>query len=88
MLKLFTRHPATVNESYWQHFRSALGFSMRLFVAAVACFLHAVFPFLLTRAGSDIIRSLHHRMVEARRRQAGGSDCARVEGSGSRGTAG
>ena len=69
MLKrLFTEHPATVDETYGEHFLVATGFAVRLFVASLACMLHAVLPFLCVKTGSNAIALLHDRMVANRHR--------------------
>jgi hypothetical protein len=69
-IEIFTRHPAAVGESYGEHFQAATGFGLRMLAGAVACLVHAVFPFLFVRTGSGIIRELHDRMVVNRRPQA------------------
>jgi len=61
-----TRHPASVGETYRQHFASASGFGLRLLAAGCACLVHALLPFLLERTASRIVASLHTRMVTAR----------------------
>jgi len=66
----FTEHPATVGESYGEHMAMAGSFAARLFVAAAACAIHAVLPFLFQRTGSTIIAELHERMVVNRSRHA------------------
>lgn len=67
--KWFREHPATVGESYTEHFRQAIGFSASLFFAAFACLLHAFVPRLCEKTGSDKIRELHERMVTHRHEQ-------------------
>jgi hypothetical protein len=37
-----------------------------MLVGALACFVHAVFPWLCLTRGSETIRTLHHRMVSHR----------------------
>jgi hypothetical protein len=64
----FTAHPASVGETYWQHFATALSFGATMLAAGVACLLHAVFPFLFVRTGSTVITQLHQRMVVNRSR--------------------
>jgi hypothetical protein len=59
----FTRHPSSVGESYWEHMRMALSFGATLTVAALACFAHALFPFLCEKTGSGIVRRLHERLA-------------------------
>jgi hypothetical protein len=66
MLRRFTHHPATVNETYLQHMGQAFGFGSRMLVGALACFVHGLFPWLFLTRGSDTIRTLHHRMVTHR----------------------
>ena len=67
-IHLFTRHPATVGESYGEHFLVAMGFSLRMLLGGIACLVHAFLPFLFVKTGSDMIRVLHDRMVVNRRR--------------------
>ena len=67
MLKrLFTEHPAAVDESYGEHFTAASGFGLRLFAAALACLVHACLPFLFAKTASAAIAELHDRMVANR----------------------
>ncbi|MBT3661456.1 MAG: hypothetical protein HOA30_08860 [Rhodospirillaceae bacterium] len=68
--RLFTEHPASVNETYFQHMGMAMGFAVRMFVGALAGLIHAVFPFLCVKTGSGIISTLHHRMVTHRDQSA------------------
>ena len=65
-MKLFTQHPASVGESYAEHLVAATGFSARLLLAGVICLVHAVFPFLFEKTGSQMISALHDRMVANR----------------------
>ena len=62
----FTEHPATVGESYGEHFVSAMGFSVAMLRAAFCCAVHAVLPFLFVKTGSECITELHDRMVTNR----------------------
>lgn len=66
----FTEHPATVGETYGQHFVTAMGFSLSLLRAAYCCGLHAVFPFICEKTGSQCIEGLYERMVTNRSRLA------------------
>lgn len=70
LTRKFTEHPATVGESYGEHFVSAMGFSLAMLRAAFCCAVHAVFPFLFERTGSECITGLHDRMVTNRSRRA------------------
>ncbi|HEY4266352.1 MAG TPA: DUF6356 family protein [Micropepsaceae bacterium] len=64
----FLDHPHSVGESYFEHQRTAFGFSATLFMAAAACLVHGLIPGLLTRTASGKIAQLHERMSIHRRR--------------------
>ena len=66
MLKRFTDHPASVNETYFQHMGMAFGFGATVLIGSLACFVHAVFPGLCVKTGSGVINDLHRRMVTHR----------------------
>lgn len=68
--RLFTEHPASVGESYFQHLAAAWGFSWRMMLASLACLVHALLPFLFEKTGSQAITRLHDRMVVNRQRHA------------------
>jgi len=59
----FTRHPASVGETYGEHLAFASGVGSRLILAGMACLLHGVFPFLFERTGSRAIIDLHARVT-------------------------
>lgn len=62
----FLDRPRSVGESYFEHQRMAFGFSMALFAAAIACFIHGLVPGLFKRTASGMIAQLHGRMVTQR----------------------
>ena len=66
MLRRFTDHPTSVNETYFEHMAMAFGFGGRMLLGGLACLLHGLFPWLCLTRGSDTIRALHHRMVSHR----------------------
>ena len=68
MLRAFTEHPASVDETYSEHMVMAAGFSWRLLLASLACIVHAFLPFLFEKTGSRMITDLHDRMVSNRNR--------------------
>ncbi len=69
--RLFTAHPASVGETYGEHFATAAYFARHLLVAALACFIHALLPFAFAKTASGIVRRLYGRMVADRARAAG-----------------
>ena len=70
MWSIFQAHPASVGETYLQHFASAMRFSFTLLAAGIVCAIHAALPFLFTQTGSRLISALHAAMVEHRHRSA------------------
>ncbi len=73
---LFTAHPASVDETYTEHMGVAFGFASRMFLASLACLVHAILPFLFVTTGSAAIVVLHERMVANRRRHQPGRPAA------------
>lgn len=66
----FTEHPASVGETYGEHFFAAMSFSTALLRAAFACAVHAVLPFAFEKTASDSVTALYDRMVTNRSRLA------------------
>lgn len=66
--RLFTEHPASVNETYWQHFANAMSFSLRMIGSGFVCFIHALIPGLFCKTASGTIGELHDQMVVNRHR--------------------
>lgn len=54
-----TRHLREAGETYPEHFGVAAGFGLRMIVGGLACLVHAVFPFLCERTGSETVRRLN-----------------------------
>lgn len=61
--KAFTEHPASVGETYGEHFVHANSFGIRMVLGGIACMLHGFLPFLFMKTGSNQIQTLHGRMV-------------------------
>lgn len=81
-------HLESVNESYFQHMRHALSFTLDMLVGAACCLVHAFFPSLFEHAGSQLVTRLHDRMVVNRanlssrdhqQQDSAGSDSAQAE---------
>lgn len=66
-MNIFTSHPRSVGESYWQHMGTALSFSGSLLYGAAAALVHAVFPSLCTNTASRTIVRLHKRVMTRKR---------------------
>lgn len=67
MTNIFTKHPNSVNESYWQHCCFALTFSIKLFLAAFCALVHAFLPFLFEKTASNIMKGLMKKMKDSGR---------------------
>jgi len=66
MINKFLEHPASVNENYFQHMGVALFFCGRFCFGAFAALVHAFFPFLYVKTGSQLVGELHEKMVSSR----------------------
>lgn len=62
-MEIFTGHPRSVGETYFQHGLKSLGYALRLFRVAVACMVHAFFPFLFKNTASEYIKELNQQMM-------------------------
>lgn len=69
LTKLFTEHPASVDESYGEHLAMATGFGLRMILGGIACLVHGLLPFLFVKTGSRQIGALHDIMVVNRNRK-------------------
>ncbi|HTT98784.1 MAG TPA: DUF6356 family protein [Rhizomicrobium sp.] len=67
-MSIFTKHPASVGETYFEHLETASSFGSRMIVAGAACMLHGIFPFLFVTTGSQTVKHLHERMITHRTR--------------------
>lgn len=70
MINPFTRHPTSVNETYLQHMRTALRYSARFSLGAVAVLVHAFFPFLFESTGRRLIMEMHQSLLDDGRRSS------------------
>lgn len=59
----FTEHPGSVDETYGEHFRVALGYSGRLAAASGAALVHALCPSLCTTTASERVKSMCDEMM-------------------------
>jgi hypothetical protein len=64
--RLFFDHPASVGESYAEHFGVASRFGVRMVAGGAGALIHAVLPFAFKTTGSRTIAELHAEMVAKR----------------------
>jgi len=74
LLKLFTKHPSKVGETYLKHAAQALSVSVMCQLAAYTQLIHAIFPFICPPLKTDVcslIKFLEKKLPENRK----GDDC-------------
>lgn len=59
--RAFTAHPASVGETYGEHFRFASRFSFRLLGAGLAAAIHAIVPCLFEKTASRMIAEMYRQ---------------------------
>lgn len=64
--RLFLDHPASVGESYGEHFRVASRFGFAMIGGGLAGLVHAVVPCLFKTTGSRTVLRLNQQIVEKR----------------------
>ena len=59
-----TDHPASVGQTYFEHFKFAVKVSASLFKAFSACLIHAIYPPVHKNTASATIAELHNRIEQ------------------------
>ena len=57
--RAFLEHPRSAGQGYFEHMCFAHRFGGRLFVGALAAFVHGLFPRLCQTTASEAVRALH-----------------------------
>ena len=60
----FIDHPASVGQTYFEHFKFAIKVSLSLLKAFGACLIHAVYPPLYKSTASTTIAELNNRIEQ------------------------
>ena len=68
MRNIFTEHPNSVNETYFEHMCCAFKFHFTLLRLSLAALVHAIFPFLCVTTASDGIKELNDCMQNRRKK--------------------
>ena len=68
VFRVFRDHPASVGETYLEHFLHAMSFGWAMLGGSIACFVHGMLPWAHTRTGSQTVIRLHDRMVINRKK--------------------
>ena len=75
-MNVFTAHPASVGETYFQHLRFALLVGARMTAGGLAALVHAFLPFVFVTTAGRISDELVEMRAAARARNARGVDMA------------
>jgi hypothetical protein len=62
MLNIFTQHPRSIQETYWEHLSFAARCGGLMVMAGLACITHAIFPFVFTTTASTMMYKLTDEM--------------------------
>lgn len=76
--RAFFDHPASVGESYREHFGVASHVGVTMIAAGVAAVIHGILPFAFKTTGSRTIIRLHRQIAEKRAATAAATDQART----------
>ena len=68
MKNIFTEHPKSVNETYFEHMRCAFKFHCTLLRLSLCALIHGIFPFLCETTASDGIKELNDCMQNRRKK--------------------
>lgn len=60
--RIFTSHPQSVDETYFEHMRFAGWFAFRLMGAGGAALVHAIIPCLFEKTAGRMIADMHARI--------------------------
>lgn len=60
----FTKHPESIGESYFAHFIFAGQFATNMFLGGIACLIHAIFPFLFIKTGSNFLLKMTRTFID------------------------
>ena len=60
----FTKHPKSVDETYFEHMKCAFKFFYTLLGLSLAALVHAVFPFLFVTTASSGVKKLNDCMKD------------------------
>ncbi len=71
-MRIFTEHPESIGETYFQHLKHALCFGLKMAIGGIACMIHAIFPFLFQKTGSRALEELHSKFAKRANKSANG----------------
>jgi|TARA_E500000081_G_scaffold29477_1_gene33141 hypothetical protein len=67
--KIFTQHPKSNGETYFEHMRCAAYYGFRMVISGLAAIVHSILPFIFETAASDCAKMVN-KEVERRKLQS------------------
>lgn len=64
MKNIFTEHPHSIGETYFQHIKFAGIFGIKMLMGGLACIIHSIFPFLFENTGSQVLFKMMREFIE------------------------
>ena len=64
MKNIFTDHPKSIGESYFQHLYFAFLFGANMVIGGLACIIHAFLPFLFKKTGSNVLIKMTRHFID------------------------
>ncbi len=58
----FTKHPHSVDESYFTHMAHSLSYSAKFVLLAFMTFVHAFFPFIFESTSSRLVKKINEHL--------------------------
>ena len=62
LTKIFTEHPKSNGETYFEHLRCASYYGFKMIVSGAAAIVHAILPFLFETAASDCAKMVNEEV--------------------------
>jgi hypothetical protein len=63
MKNIFTDHPRSIGVTYFEHMKFAALYSAKMFLGGIACLIHAIFPFVFQKTGSNFLLKIMHEYI-------------------------
>lgn len=63
MKNIFTAHPNSIGETYFEHLFFATKFGFSMLIGGLACLIHAIFPFMFKDTGSNFLLNMAHDFI-------------------------
>lgn len=63
MNNIFTEHPKSIGETYFQHLCFAGKFGLQMVIGGLACITHAIFPFLFKDTASNFLLMMTENFI-------------------------